>query len=206
MKRWRVAAAAGVANAGLLSAGAWLVAPARASHASLLVVIAGAGALAFAEAACQSRDDRVQHEPLSLWTAMALLGLLLSSALWSSPGAAPAVGGVLMAAGIALRAAAMRALAADFVSEARPTARLCDSGIYRWLRHPSETGLLCFALGAAVASGALGAWLALGVLVTLSLLRIEREESALCAALGARYRRYAARVPALLPRYRTSDR
>jgi protein-S-isoprenylcysteine O-methyltransferase Ste14 len=60
---------------------------------------------------------------------------------------------------------------------------------YRWVRHPSYTGLLLLALGAGLCAGN---WLSLAVCVvgpTLVLVsRIPAEESVLVRVLGARYR------------------
>jgi protein-S-isoprenylcysteine O-methyltransferase Ste14 len=104
-----------------------------------------------------------------------------------------------MLLGIALRAAAMRALADGFVSDPGPRGELVVRGVYRWLRHPSEAGLLTFALGAAVASGSHLA-LALSAMLLLTVLaRLDREERALYHDFGARYADYARAVPALLP-------
>lgn len=76
-----------------------------------------------------------------------------------------------------------------------------DRGPYRWVRHPSYTGLLLTLAGAGVA---FGNWLSILALIILSALglaiRIRVEERALLAALGEPYRAYAAHHRARLIR------
>ena len=75
-----------------------------------------------------------------------------------------------------------------------------DRGPYRWVRHPSYSGLLLTLVGL---GAALGNWLsliALAVLPTAGLVvRIRVEEAALLAALGAPYREYARHRRRLVP-------
>jgi protein-S-isoprenylcysteine O-methyltransferase Ste14 len=75
-----------------------------------------------------------------------------------------------------------------------------DRGPYRWLRHPSYTGLLLAFVGCNLMSGN---WLSTGGSVTLLLTalvyRIHIEERALNAALGDRYRDFAAGRARLVP-------
>ncbi len=63
----------------------------------------------------------------------------------------------LIAGGIALRIAAIRALGDDFVSTTNAPSRVVITGLYRWMRHPSELGLLAAAGGAAVLLDSRGA-------------------------------------------------
>jgi len=189
-------ALAAVCNGALLTLVAWLAE----TSSQAAVVVAGATLLAGVEASLQRRDDRVGHAPLALLSGVSLLALLVLAAARPGLAAAPWVGGGLMAVGIALRASAMRSLGEAFVTEVRPSATMVTGGIYRWLRHPSEAGLLMFGLGAAVATGSGGAFALLALMVALALLRIEREERGLRANFGAAFDAYAARVPALVPR------
>lgn len=93
---------------------------------------------------------------------------------------------LLIAAGIGLRVGAIRALGRDFVSVTVAPAALRRAGLYRWLWHPSELGLLAAAAGAAVLMrSAYAAALTALVLVPLSVLRARAEDRAL-AALRAR--------------------
>jgi protein-S-isoprenylcysteine O-methyltransferase len=111
-------------------------------------------------------------------------------------------GGALLLGGSALRLAAIHTLGPAFATEVtvRPGQRLVLKGIYRYVRHPSETGLLLVTLGAAVLAGStvvLTVWC--GLLVPLALARIRLEEQCLQAAFGASYDRYAQRVRRLIP-------
>jgi protein-S-isoprenylcysteine O-methyltransferase Ste14 len=87
---------------------------------------------------------------------------------------------VLIALGIALRVWAIHTLGTAFVSPAVAPLRIVRSGPYRWLRHPSELGLLAAATGAAVlfASFVAAAIIAL-VLAPLSIMRCAAEDRGL---------------------------
>jgi protein-S-isoprenylcysteine O-methyltransferase Ste14 len=142
-----------------------------------------------------------------------LTGIVLLAIFWSGLGERAtlaggssvigiAAGGVLMLAGSLLRLAAIAALGPQFRTEitVRPEARLVRRGIYRVVRHPSETGLLAVALGTAILLGsaaAAGLWLA--ALLPLVLWRLALEERQLDARFGTRYQRYRLRVRRLLP-------
>lgn len=111
-------------------------------------------------------------------------------------------GGLLLVGGSALRLTAIHTLGPTFATEVsvRPGQRLILKGVYRYVRHPSETGLLLVTLGAGVLAGSivvLVVWC--GLLVPLVLLRIHIEERCLHAAFGRRYDRYVHRVRRLIP-------
>lgn len=78
--------------------------------------------------------------------------------------------------------------------------RVIDSGPYRWLRHPSYTGVLLISLGFGLC---LANWVGLLIIMlptTATLLwRITVEERALHAGLGAAYTSYAQHTWRLLP-------
>jgi protein-S-isoprenylcysteine O-methyltransferase Ste14 len=112
------------------------------------------------------------------------------------------LGGALMLVGIGLRAAAMRALAGRFVSGVRaaPSKDLVMHGLYATLRHPSETGLLCVAAGAALLLGSSPALLVFGLaFLPLVVIRVRYEDKDLRSLYGRDYAEYAARVPAIIP-------
>ena len=111
-------------------------------------------------------------------------------------------GSLVMTVGIGLRWAAMRALGSYFVSEPRVRSEqsLIRSGLYSYLRHPSETGLLCIAAGAALLLQSLaGLSVVVGFLLPVTLLRIRGEERVLLRGFGAAYRIYSAEVKGLIP-------
>ena len=92
-------------------------------------------------------------------------------------------GGLLLAAGIALRVEAIRALGPRFVSDIRVGKSIVRKGIYALLRHPSEIGLLLIAIGGPLLLGAtFTAIAAVILLVPTSLWRMHREDIALAAA------------------------
>jgi protein-S-isoprenylcysteine O-methyltransferase Ste14 len=74
------------------------------------------------------------------------------------------------------------------------------SGPYRYLRHPSYTGILVNALGIGIG---LGNWLALVTVMVLVFVglyqRIRVEEQVLSTALGQEYQTYMTRTKRLLP-------
>ena len=76
-----------------------------------------------------------------------------------------------------------------------------SSGPYKWIRHPSYTGLLLVVAGFGLA---VGNWLALAVGLLLPLpgilWRIHVEEAELERVLGAAYSAYRARTTRLIPR------
>jgi protein-S-isoprenylcysteine O-methyltransferase Ste14 len=174
-------------------------------------------AVAIAEGAAVRSASGV--EPLSLRAltgrldaaaAMALLATFWLALATASAGRAPAelAGGILMLAlGAGLRVLAILTLGRHFLSgpdlvageaPARPAA-FVTSGIYARLRHPSETGQLLLAMGAAVLLGSLaaGMWV-VAVVLPMTLVRLRHEEARLCAR-NPDYRDYCCRTPALLP-------
>lgn len=112
------------------------------------------------------------------------------------------VGLVLMAAGIAVRQWAIVALGRFFTDTVRVHSNqtIVDRGPYRWVRHPSYSGLLLFLAGLGLA---LESWPALVVLVVIPtavlVWRIRIEERALTQSAGEDYLRYAAQRKRLLP-------
>jgi protein-S-isoprenylcysteine O-methyltransferase len=111
------------------------------------------------------------------------------------------LGIVLMAAGMALRWWSIRTPAGHFTVDVAiaPGHELVRRGPYRWLRHPSYTGLLATFLGYALC---LGNWLSLAAMlpVGLALLwRIQVEERVLAAAFPDGYRAYASATKRLIP-------
>jgi protein-S-isoprenylcysteine O-methyltransferase Ste14 len=109
---------------------------------------------------------------------------------------------VLMVAGIALRQWAVAVLGRFFTIEVRvqPRQTVVERGPYRWVRHPSYTGMIVTFLGLGLALGSWASLALLAVLPTAGLVyRIHFEERALLDALGEPYRRFAASRPRLFP-------
>ena len=112
------------------------------------------------------------------------------------------LGVVLMTVGIAVRQWAVAQLGRFFTVDVRVHAgqAVVDTGPYRWVRHPSYTGLLITFAGIGLS---LGNWAALSaalVLPTVGLLvRIRVEERALLEGLGEPYRRFATGRARLFP-------
>ena len=108
----------------------------------------------------------------------------------------------LMLGGLALRWSAILVLGRQFTVNVaiRRDHRLVRSGPYRWVRHPSYTGLLVTFLGMGLS---FHHWLSLLVLLVpigaALARRIAVEEQALRAAFGAEYDDYSARTWRLLP-------
>ena len=77
---------------------------------------------------------------------------------------------------------------------------LVETGLYKYIRHPSYAGLLMAFLGLGVAYANWLSILALVVPITLAIVnRIAKEEVALRGALGEPYAAYCARTKRLLP-------
>lgn len=111
-------------------------------------------------------------------------------------------GEIIAWAGLAVRVWAVITLGASFrlTVEVDADQRVIDSGPYRWVRHPSYTGLLLIAIGFGFV---LGDWLSLVILIVIPPIGIVRrmivEESQLIAVLGQPYVDYRARSKRLIP-------
>ncbi len=112
------------------------------------------------------------------------------------------VGLVIVWLGLALRVWAIRTLGAAFRTtvEVDHGQQVVTQGPYRWVRHPSYTGLLLITVGFGVA---FASWLFLvlcAVLPSLAIVRrIKVEEPELARVLGEPYRSYSARTKRLVP-------
>lgn len=101
--------------------------------------------------------------------------------------AALATGAAIALSGIALRCAAIASLGPHFHNDTgvAPSQEWVSDGIFRFLRHPSETGVLMAAAGMALAAASpLGLALTALVLTPLSIHRRRREEAALRQAFS----------------------
>src|SRR5579885_3616101 len=121
---------------------------------------------------------------------------------WAGTPLVTAAGVLLVAGGAALHLRARRALGALWsdVIAVRARHEVVDHGPYARVRHPIYLGILLLAAGTVCAHPSpaticVGLGTAAGVA-----LKIPLEERALRRTLGEAYSRYAARVPALVPR------
>ena len=118
------------------------------------------------------------------------------------PGPHRAAGLIVMWLGLAIRVWAIAALGRAFRTtvEVDPGQAIVSNGPYRWVRHPSYTGLLLIVAGFGLA---VGNWLALAACLALPLpavlRRIRVEEAELARVLGEPYRTYQARTKRLVP-------
>jgi protein-S-isoprenylcysteine O-methyltransferase Ste14 len=112
------------------------------------------------------------------------------------------IGMVLVAAGIALRAWAILTLGTSFSRAVRvePDQPVVTNGPYRFVRHPSYTGLLLAFTGIGVIVWNALSIAALALVPTIGLVtRILVEERALRSTMGQRYEDYARGRPRLIP-------
>lgn len=134
---------------------------------------------------------------IALWCAADVVGATIPG------GRAPFVVGLaLMWLGILVRQWAVWTLGRFFTVVVRVSDEqvVVDHGPYRWVRHPSYTGLLLTLVGLGAALGNWLSVLSLVVLPTMGLLiRIRVEEQALQNGLGDAYRRYAEHRRRLVP-------
>ena len=156
-----------------------------------------------------SRSDRNSRVVLYFWVVaglvggFALAGDVHRAAIRDGRWPIFVVGLILMGAGIAVRQWAVALLGQFFTTDVRvhPGQTVVERGPYRWVRHPSYTGMLISFVGIGLA---LGNWAALGALVVLPTIglvyRIRIEEHALLDGLGEPYRRFAASRSRLVPR------
>ncbi|MEO6171905.1 MAG: isoprenylcysteine carboxylmethyltransferase family protein [Arenimonas sp.] len=135
-----------------------------------------------------------------MWTSSIFLSFSTYGARVSMP--VQIAGLVLMVAGIVLRFTAISQLGRFHTPNVaiRDDHQLMDTGLYRYIRHPSYLGALIAFLGFGLA---LGNWLGVAVIMILSpciyLYRIHEEEQALRAGLGSAYIDYCKRTKRLIP-------
>jgi protein-S-isoprenylcysteine O-methyltransferase len=112
------------------------------------------------------------------------------------------LGLAIVLAGTGFRDWSIVSLGRYFVREVtiEPGQTIVRRGPYRWLRHPSYTGLILIFAGFGLAIGSwLGAAAAFGCIVAGLLPRIRVEEEALAKTFGAEYTAYASSTSRLVP-------
>ena len=132
-----------------------------------------------------------------------VIGTAVAAPLSQSPALAPlpATGIVLMWLGLTVRVWSVAALGGDFRTtvEVEPGQTVVSAGPYRWVRHPSYTGLLLIATGLGVARGSWASLAACALLLIPALVRrIHVEEAELDHVLGDGYRSYRSKTTARL--------
>jgi protein-S-isoprenylcysteine O-methyltransferase Ste14 len=123
--------------------------------------------------------------------------------LWPGGRLWPVIAGIaLIVAGVGLRAWSIATLGRFFQYQIEIQAghQVVTTGPYRYVRHPSYTGIALVLAGFALASGDVLSLVAVAVLGGLGLaVRIRAEERQLTEALGADYERFAAHRKRLIP-------
>lgn len=113
------------------------------------------------------------------------------------------IGGVIMLLGVILRRLAVHELGAYFLDEVAVVSgqSLIRTGIYSRLRHPSETGNLCIAIGCPLLLGSfIGFIVSTCILLPVVLIRIYYEDHLLMQHYPEQFSAYSRDVPALFPR------
>lgn len=111
---------------------------------------------------------------------------------------------LLVPAGMWLRRSAITALNEFFTVQVAIAShhRLIDTGLYRYIRHPSYTGIMLYVTGLALAlSNWISALLILLPVYAVIRHRIKIEEAALIAHFGEQYQRYRQTTGGLLPKW-----
>jgi protein-S-isoprenylcysteine O-methyltransferase Ste14 len=119
-----------------------------------------------------------------------------------APGTPQYIGLVVMVIGLVLRNWAIIKLGRFFsrIVTIEIGQRLVTDGPYRWLRHPSYTGMLLMYAGINLALGTwLGALAGLGLVFIATVYRIQVEEKALVELFCDEYRAYMQRTWRLFP-------
>ena len=157
----------------------------------------------------QSRG-RTDHDRATRILIAVAIGSAIALGTWSAraapslriPGPYRAAGLIVMWLGLAIRVWAIASLGRSFRTtvEVDPGQAVVSSGPYRWVRHPSYTGLLLILSGFGLA---LGHWPALVACVALPLpallRRIQVEETELTRVLGEPYEAYRRQTRRLIP-------
>jgi protein-S-isoprenylcysteine O-methyltransferase Ste14 len=157
----------------------------------------------------QGRGGAAADRATRVLIAVTLATAFVLAAATESWAKAPRIDGPYRAAGLiaiwlglGIRVWAIAALGRAFRTtvEVDPGQAVVSTGPYRWVRHPSYSGLLLIVSGCGLAAGN---WLALAICIALPLAallrRISVEEAELTRVLGDRYRAYQAKTRRLIP-------
>lgn len=206
--RWPILAATAALHALLIVTPAWAAALWRGEAprlslacCALLLLAGGWGVLEARWTSRHTRDAGASGPAPALQGALLwLLMVCAASTLLVAPGSP--VGAALVGLGVGLRLAAVRRLGEHFRTrlDGAPDQPLITTGLYAWIRHPSELGQGCIVLGLAALAG-VGPFVALVASAALLLMRhrVRDEDAALARGHGARFAAYTAVVGAWLP-------
>ncbi len=162
----------------------WLVAGRSGDSRAFAAFLVLVTIFCFVEASLVDEVPRGERNlaALATMTGLAILGTFVVAMLTEGrsvhDGLAIVCGASLMTAGVALRCIAVFTLGSRFVSELRvpPGEPLVRSGVYRWLDHPSEVGLILLTAGAPLLFRSVGSAMVWAlVLVPLTRARIKAE-------------------------------
>lgn len=154
---------------------------------------------------------RLPRDPTAIVVSACIVGSLVAAVRIGRDGPAPWPGGqvwpvvagiVLIVLGVALRAWSIATLGRFFQYhiEVQPEHRVVTEGPYRYVRHPSYSGLALILAGFALATGDVLSLVAVAVLGGIGLaVRIRAEERQLTDALGPDYERFAEQRKRLVP-------
>jgi protein-S-isoprenylcysteine O-methyltransferase Ste14 len=155
----------------------------------------------------RTTSDRGTRTLISLGLVAALAGGLWLAEVtetdspWRLPRAAVVLAVVVMVAGLVLRAWAVLSLGRSFRTtvEVHPDQGVVETGPYRYVRHPSYTGLLLVVLGFEIGTRCWPAILLVALPLAAVVRRIAVEEAFLVGALGSSYGDYRERTRRLVP-------
>jgi protein-S-isoprenylcysteine O-methyltransferase Ste14 len=154
---------------------------------------------------------RAARDPSVIALLVCIWGAIFAALALGRAGSAPLPGGrvwplaaglVLIAVGIGLRAWSIATLGRFFQYRivVQPDHRVVTTGPYRWVRHPSYSGLALVLCGIALATGDILSMVVVVILAGVGLaVRIRAEEQQLNQALGEQYRSFAAQHKRLVP-------
>lgn len=157
------------------------------------------------EAGTQRNDSRADPGDLRSWLGAWGLIAVIGLSLVSDSGAAGAAwiratGGLALVLGAGLRVSAVHELGPEFRVRTQLRRELVASGVYAYLRHPAELGLVLCCVGTALClASSWGALVAMTLFVPLSAWRVRAEEAQLAQRMPQAHHAYCEAVPAWLP-------
>lgn len=118
-----------------------------------------------------------------------------------------ALGACVFALGVFIRLVAISTLGEFFTGHIQVTdkQKVCDNGIYNYIRHPSYVGLIFLNVAPAILLGTHLSFLAVLIMTILSnFYRVKLEEELLVSGLGEAYESYMRRTGRFIPKFNMS--